>query len=55
MSFQGDDYLILEDLDAKDCIPVKYTETNTIDGFEIEQVDKDIEKIVLSIFDGVSR
>lgn len=54
-SFQGDDYLIVEDPDTKECIPVKYTETDTIEGFEIEQVDDEIEKIVLDKFGGVNR
>lgn len=53
--FQGDDYLIIEDPDTKECIPVKYTETDTIDGFEIEQVDEKTEKIVLGKFGGVGR
>lgn len=54
-SFQGDDYLIIEDPDTKECIPVKYTETDTIEGFEIEQVDEKTEKIVLGKFGGVNR
>ena len=53
--FQGDDYLIIEDPDTKERIPVKYTETDTIEGFEIEQVDEKTEKIVLGKFGGVSR
>lgn len=54
-SFQGNDYLIIEDPDTKECIPVKYTETDTIEGFEIEQVDEKTEKIVLGKFGGVNR
>lgn len=54
-SSQGNDYLIIEDPDTKECIPVKYTETDTIEGFEIEQVDEKTKKIVLGKFGGVSR
>lgn len=53
--FQGDDYFIIEDPDTKECIPVKYTETDIIEGFEIEQVDEKNEKIVLGKFGGVNR
>lgn len=49
------DYLIIEDPETKERIPVKYTETDTIEGFEIEQVDEQTEKIVLSKFGGVIR
>jgi len=55
VTFHGDDYLIIEDPETKERIPVKYTETDTIEGFEIEQVDEKTEKIVLSKFGGVSR
>lgn len=54
-SFKGDDYLIIVEPDTKECIPVKYTETDTIEGFEVEQVDEKIEKIVLDKFGGVNR
>ena len=41
--------------ETKERIPVKYTEADTIEGFEIEQVDEQTEKIVLSKFGGVIR
>lgn len=53
--YLGDDYLIIEYPDTKECIPLKYTETDTIEGFEIEQVDEKTEKIVLGKFGSVSR
>jgi len=49
------DYLVIEDPETKERIPVKYTETDIIEGFEIEQVDEQTEKIVLSKFGGVIR
>lgn len=49
------DYLVIEDPETKERIPVKYTETDTIEGFEIEQVDEQTEKVVLSKFGGVIR
>ena len=52
VSHQGVEYLIVEDPDTKEYISVKYTETNTIDGFDIEQVDEKTEKIVLHKFGG---
>lgn len=55
VSHQGTDYLIIEDPDTKERIPVKYTKTDTIEGFEIEQVDEKTEKIVISKFGGASR
>lgn len=52
VSYNSDDYLIIEDPDTKERIPVKYTETETVDGFEIEQTDEKTEKIVLNKFGG---
>lgn len=49
------DYLIIENPETKDLIPVKYMETDTVEGFEIEQVDEETEKNVLSRFGGVNR
>lgn len=55
LSHQGADYLIIEDPETKERIPVKYTETDTIEGFEIEQVDERTEKILISKFGGANR
>lgn len=52
-NYQGADYLIIEDPETKEYITVKYVETDTIEGFEIEQVDTKTEKIVLDKFGGV--
>ena len=52
-NYQGADYLIIEDPETKEYITVKYVETDTIEGFEIEQVDTKTEKIVLDRFGGV--
>ena len=49
------DYLVIEDPETKERIPVKYMETDTVEGFEIEQVDEQTEKSVLSKFGGVIR
>lgn len=55
VNHQGTDYLLIEDPDTKEPIPVKYTEIDTIEGFEIEQVDEKTEKIVLHKLGGASR
>lgn len=46
------DYLVIEDPETKEYIVVKYIETDTIEGFEVEEVDTKTEKIVLNKFGG---
>lgn len=56
VGFQGSDYLILEDPETKEHIPVRYKETDTVEGLEIEQIDEKTKKSVLSKFDhGIKR
>lgn len=46
------DYLVIEDPETKEYIAVKCIETDTIEGFEVEEVDTKTEKIVLNKFGG---
>lgn len=55
LTLHGDDYLIIEIPDTNERISVKYKETDTLEGFEIEQVDEKTEKVVLGNFGGVNK
>lgn len=55
LTIYGDDYLIIENPDTNERIAVEYKETNTLEGFEIKQVGKKTEKIVLGNFGSVSK
>jgi hypothetical protein len=55
VTYQGNEYLIIEDPDSKALIPVKYIENSTIEGFEIEEVNENTEKSILRKFGGVNR
>lgn len=55
VNHNGMDYLIIEDPETKEHIPIKYTEDDTIEGFEIEMVDEKTEEILLDKFDGAAK
>ena len=55
VTYQGDDYLIIETPDTKELMVVQYIETSTVEGFEINGVNESIEKIILRQLGGSDR
>ena len=49
---EGKDYLVVEDLDTGDIVPLLYTELQSDGQFAVESVDEDIESQVMCHFRG---
>lgn len=49
VSFEGNDYLILSDYETREKFVVYYMENNTIEGFEVKDVEETIEEEVLQM------
>ena len=52
IAYKGEDYLVIFDSEIQEEFVVHYIENNTIDGFDINEVEEDIENAVLQIYNG---